>query len=181
ERTYHLTLPSDANVSGQFVVTVTTDSAASIFENNGAGTGESNNQAQLSLLSAPDLQVTALTLDASPLVQSGATATITWQDSNLGTGPTLASWWDHVTVVNKTTGGTLLATSSFYDPNGAGNGPVGPGDSRTRQYSFRLPDGSAGAGALEVMVTADSFQGDAGQIREVNVAGDAEQNNSRTV
>src|SRR5204863_322254 len=51
-----------------------------------------------------------------------------------------------------------------------------PGGSRARQYAFRLPDGDAGVGQLQVEITADSTNA----IFEFNGTGTAETNNTAT-
>src|SRR5206468_4030017 len=123
---------------------------------NAGGTGS----ATLTLTVLPpqlvDLQVSSVTVDPAAGIQSGANLVIHWTDSNIGTDPTGASFSDLVKIRNMTTGATLLSQSLLYNQSAPGNGPIAGGDSRSRQISFRLPDGSAGVGTLEFSVTVDS-------------------------
>src|SRR6185436_1554002 len=52
-------------------------------------------------------------------------------------------------------GQTLFSTAVLYDPSVAGNGPIVAGASRQRQFSFKLPDGTAGAGQIQVTATVN--------------------------
>src|SRR5207248_6083372 len=144
---------------GRIEFTVTTDAAGEVFENNVAGTGETNNAAQTTVLSAPDLVVTNLaTNPSSPL--SGSTITIRWTDANTGTAPIAGSWFDRIRIVNQTTNAVLT------DQQVQGG-----------SFTFRLPDGNAGAGVLRIQVTADGTN----SVVEVNAAGTAESNNTATL
>src|SRR5262249_21391334 len=60
---------------------------------------------------------------------------------------------DYVRVDNLTTGQTLASATLAYT---AGTLAAG-GTSATRQYTFTLPAGSAGAGQIKVTVTTDYF------------------------
>ena len=62
-RSVNLTWPAGANANGRIEFTVTTDTAGQVFENNAAGTAESNNATQSIVLSAPDLVVANLASD----------------------------------------------------------------------------------------------------------------------
>jgi hypothetical protein len=71
----------------------------------------------------------------------------------------------------------VLDATAYYNPATVGNGPIPPGGSRPRSYSFPLPDGPRGAGALTVTVTADTFN----SLLEVNAGGTGEANNTATL
>ena len=60
ERSATITWPLNDNGIGRFEFTVSADSATRVTEGNGDGTGESNNSAQLTVVSAPDLRVANL-------------------------------------------------------------------------------------------------------------------------
>jgi subtilase family serine protease len=85
-----------------------------------------------------------------------------------------ASWYDTITVVNNTTGQTILSTSKYY--NETTSGALTGGSSAAESYSFTLPSGTAGAGALTVTVVTDAYN----NIFEYNALGTAETNNTAT-
>jgi uncharacterized protein (DUF697 family) len=176
DRTLNFTVPNDANAYGGFEITVTVDSASQVFEFNGAGTAEANNSRALITSSAPDLRVTGLGAVGNPSLRSSANLTINWNIANDGNVDTGAGFWDRVFVRNNSTATVLLDTTTLYNPAGAGNGPIPPGGSHARSYTFQLPDGPAGAGSLEVTITADTFN----SLLELNGSGTAEANNTAT-
>jgi hypothetical protein len=75
-------------------------------------------------------------------------------------------------VRHNTAGLTLLDTVVYYDASAGG--PIANGQSRARQFSFRLPDGTNGAGTLTFTVTADAHN----QVAEYNAGGTGESNNT---
>ncbi|MGD1277561.1 MAG: CARDB domain-containing protein [Tepidisphaeraceae bacterium] len=159
-------LPTGFNVSDPLTATVTVNANHNVFESN-----LNDNASQINttspLASYPDLAVTALALNpASP--QSGQTVTINWMDSNIGAATAVGTWSDQVTVVNVTSGQTLLDTSQTYSTNN-----IAPGGSVARSAQFQLPDGNAGVGQLSVTVKVDSGN----QIFEYNPQTPAENNN----
>ncbi|PYK60186.1 MAG: hypothetical protein DME21_11815, partial [Verrucomicrobia bacterium] len=107
-------------------------------------------------------------------IHSGDTLTISWNDRNDGTVDTGSGFSDHVVVVNTNTAETLLNTTVFYNPASTGNGPIPPGGSRPFSTALPLPDGPRGVGALQITVTADTFN----QLPEANASGTAEANNT---
>jgi hypothetical protein len=115
---------------------------------------------------APDLQVTNLVVTGN--LTSGGNLLISWTDTNSGSGATFTSWYDQVMVTNSTTGQTLLNSSVLYDPSLNGN--LAAGGLQNRQISFRLPDGTAGSGNLQVIVTVNVF----GNQYEVNANNNTE-------
>ena len=178
-RQYSFKLPDGNAGVGELRVTVTADASAQVPEANAAGTGETNNAATTTTTSLlapyPDLRVTGLSVTPSGL-QAGQVMTVRWDDTNDGDGRTPSSWSDRVVVRNLTTGQTLLNTTLFYDRNASGNGDILPGESRPREYQFRLPNGDSAVGQLQVEVTADTHNG----IFEFNGSGTAESNNTAT-
>ena len=161
--------PTGSSGVGRIEFTVTTDAAGQLFENNGAGTAETNNATQLVVLSAPDLTVTALAVD-NLTPQSGAQITITWTDVNAGTAQVTAGWFDRVLITNQTTGAQLANQQVSVDLSSGGA-------TFPRSFVFRIPDGNAGAGTLRIQVTADINN----TVTEVNAAGNAESNNTATL
>ena len=117
-----------------------------------------------------DLQVTALGVTA-PLLAAGQTLTLAWRDTNSGNAVIASPWTDQVTISNATTRVVLLNTTLAYDP--ITQGPLAPGGSVLRSATFRLPDGTNGAGSIRVSVRADALN----QIFEFNSAFNAETNN----
>ena len=107
-------------------------------------------------------------------VQSGATLAVSWNDANTGNGPVTGDYNDSLTIVNTTTGATLLSTSLPY--NSAADGTIAAGSSFPQLYQFQLPQGSAGAGQVEVEVTVNANGG----VFEYNAQGTATTNNTAT-
>ncbi|MGE4003055.1 MAG: CARDB domain-containing protein, partial [Planctomycetaceae bacterium] len=171
-----LTLPDGVDGAGELEITVTTDTFDELFEDNADGTAESNNTAETTVTSElavyPDLTITGLSVEPSSGLQSGGTLTIHWADVNSGDAAVSDSFYDYVTVVNTTTGQTLLGTYVYYDA--VEEGAIEPGQSRARQYEFTLPDGVDGAGELTITVMTDAFD----QLFEDNAGGTAEANNT---
>ena len=178
-QSYSFRLPQGPAGTGAFRVVVKTDTASQVFEYNPAGTAETNNTREATFTStiapSPDLEVRDLTVSpTSP--QSGNTVTLTWNDVNTGNAATSGNWIDRVTVVNTTTGVTLVNANLTYDASQAGNGNIPVGESRTRSYSFQLPDGIPGVGDIQFTVTADVGN----DLFEYNSAETAETNNTGT-
>ncbi len=185
---FALTLPDGARGAGQIQYSVTTDIYNQIAEFNtsgpgGSSTAESNNNSSLTVSSAlapyPDLVIPTLTLSPSSGLESGSDLSIQWSDSNTGTAPVNSPFVDHVVVLNTTTGAVLTTQDVAYNPTASGNGPIDAGQSRARQLSFALPQGTPGAGQIQVTVTTDYYN----QVFEWNQAGPggtstAESNNS---
>jgi len=121
---------------------------------------------------AVDLVVTGLVVDPTAPV-AGGPLTIRWTDTNVGDGDSpYAYLYDHVQVVNRTTGQTLLDTAVFNSSM-----PIAAGGSRSGSYTFYLPNGADGVGTLDITVTADAY----GSVSETNAAGTGETNNSTTI
>ncbi|MEH2565659.1 CARDB domain-containing protein [Bradyrhizobium sp. AZCC 2289] len=179
-RQYSLTWPSGLSSTGKFEFAVTTDSQNQIFEANGAGTAETNNTSLVDIASAPDLQIGNLAVTSSP-VQAGSTLTLAWSDINSGTMATPAGWYDHIVVTNTTTGQQLIDAAVFFDPNQAGNGPLGSGQSVARSFSFNLPDGLQGAGSLNITVTGNRNQNNTASLIEAANGTDATTNNQSSI
>jgi hypothetical protein len=179
QQSYTFRLPDGAPGVGQLQITVTADINNNLFEYNASGTGESNNTATISATSIlgpyPDLQVTGLTVDPSSVLQSGNNVTLDWNDADTGNATATASFYDHIVVVNASTGATLVDTTLYHDESIEGAIPAG--GSLARQDAFRLPDGGPGAGSLQVTVTADTFN----QVFESNSSGTAESNNTASI
>ncbi len=146
-------LPDGTDSVGTLSFTVTTDAFNQISE-----TDHSHNTAgvtaAVTLAPYPDLQVNNLRTTPATGLQSGSSLVIAWDDANPGSGATPAGWSDSLTVVNRTTGQTLLTTNVPYDATASGAIPAG--GSKSRQLAFTLPDGNAGAGTIAITVTADA-------------------------
>ena len=154
-RSYRFTLPDGAPGVGQLGITVTADAGGSLLEYNSSGTIDTNRSGnattQSTLGSYPDLHVTALAMDPSSVLQSGGTVTVDWSDSNVGDATASGGWYDNVTVVNATTGQTLVNANQTYSSQS-----ISAGGSTARSYGFTLPDGATGVGQLSITVTADA-------------------------
>ena len=77
-------------------------------------------------------------------ILSGDTVDVTWNDANTGNAAVDSAFVDNLTVVNTTTGATLLDTDVAYNPALPGTSPIGPGGSFPQAYSFTLPQGYRG-------------------------------------
>ena len=82
-----------------------------------------------------------------------------------------------MSIRNVTTGETLATALLTYDPAAAGNGPIAPGGSRPRQFSFTMPDLARGTGQIVFTVTTDVDN----TIFESNAGGTAETNNTSSI
>jgi len=173
-RALSFSMPSTPDAYGGFAITITADSANQVFEYNAGGSAELNNSSTVNVVSAPDLVPNGLAVTSSGPIRSGGVINIGWNDVNAGTVDTGSPFYDLVTVVNTNTGQTLMNSTVYYDPAISGNGPIAPGGSRSRTTTLQLPDGTAGAGTLQVSVGVDTFN----QVPEVNVSGAGEANNA---
>lgn len=176
---YNFTLPEGPDGAGTIVVTITSDFYNNVIELP-APAAENNNTGTTTVSSTlrnyPDLQVQTLAISPAGL-QSGNTATISWQDANTGAAAAGGLITDSVVVRNTTTGEWLLNTSVAYDTSAQGNSPIGAGQSLARQVSFTLPDGTRGAGQLAVEVTTDIGN----SVFEYNAGGTGESNNQTAI
>ena len=168
-RSVSFAMPDGEAGVGDLLVTVTTDALDSVAEYNAEDTGEANNSAGTTGVSTlapyPDLQVNGV---AATEAVSGRPLTITWRDENRGeTDIVNRLWRDQVVVENTTTGHTLLNT--LVDRSGN----IATGDGMDGTYTFRLPDGTEGAGTLQITVTTDVENA----IFEYTPGGSAESNN----
>ena len=109
-------------------------------------------------------------------LMAGQVMTVHWTTRTPETVRPGVSWSDKVFIRNVTTGQTLLNTTLFYDRSIAANGDIQPGTFHSREYQFRLPDGTPGVGQLQVDVTADTNN----NVFEFNATGTAETNNAAT-
>lgn len=169
DRTLNAVWPSGASTSGQFEFRITTDSGNVLFEENAAGTGETNNQASLTITSAADLQVSNLRVSPQIIV-AGSTMTIEWDDRNGGIVATPSGWSDHLVIVNTTTGETILDTAVVYNQGQSGAGAIGAGGTLPRSMTFTIPPGLRGTGDLRITVTADQNISGQGSLFETNEA-----------
>jgi hypothetical protein len=162
--TQSVVLPNNS-VGSPFVIVVADASQ------NQRETDKSNNVAAAVIqVGAPDLQVANLNV-TPPSLASGTTMLIQWNDTNSGAGAARRSWYDRVLIQNTTHGQTLHDTVVHYDVNAIG--VLANGQSTGRQHSFRLPDGTNGAGDIRVMIHTDYHN----NLFEHNAAGLGESNN----
>src|SRR5262249_46340124 len=112
------------------------------------------------------LQVTNLASSPAAGLQSGSTLTLNWNDVNSGNVPAAAARADQAVIKNVTTGVTLTTATVHYDE--PTYGPLAPGASLARQFTYALPDGANGAGDLQVTVTADVNHAIDGQTSLLN-------------
>ena len=85
--------------------------------------------------------------------------TVAWSDSNIGDGTAAGAWSDRVTIINTTTGQTVVDTTI-----NCASQNIAAGSSIIRSTQVVLPAGTAGIGALQISVTVDSTN----QIAEFN-------------
>ncbi len=174
QRLVALRLPDGPAGSGDLEIRITTDAQASFREFFPERNAEANNTAVLPVSSAladyPDLVVSDLVVTpAAP--QAGGSITIGWTDGNSGTAAAAGSWNDRVRVLNTTTGSVVLDTTVYY---GVNLGAIPAGGGSLRSHTLALPEGTAGAGSLQVTVTVDA--GDS--VFEYNAAATSETNNA---
>lgn len=178
-RSFSVNLPDGPRAVGNLQIEIATDTYSQIIEfTSGGASGEANNSgfASLSTILAPypDLVVTNLAvLPGNP--QSGSEVTVRWEDVNIGNAPATATWYDRLVVVNTGSGATLLDTTIHHPTTTLG--ALTNGFTRLRQYVWRLPNGAAGTGNLQVTVTADHYNG----VFEHNAGNTGESNNGASV
>ena len=157
---------------GHFVATVTTNSDQGLFEDNALGHANAvqNDISATSFDVTRDLRVANLALTSPASPQSGNLVTIGWNDTNTGNLATNGTWNDSITVINTTTGATLVNGAAVTYAGAA----IQPGGQAARSYSFTLPDGATGVGNLRVVVTVNSNSAET----EYNTGGTAQANNT---
>ncbi len=159
---------------GHFLVSITTNSDQSIYEDNAQGhtNAVQNDNSSTTFDATRDLQVAGLTVTSPASPQSGNQITIDWNDTNTGTLATTGSWNDYVTVINTTTGVTLVSNAVVAYNGGA----IQPGGQAAQAYTFMLRDGGTGVGSIKVVVTVNANNAEA----EHNTTGTAQSNNTST-
>ena len=173
---YTFRLPDGVPGVGQIETTVVANDYGSItgYQTSTAGTASITETSTIAPY--PDLQVQDLAVSPAAIV-SGSTVEVTWNDANTGNAPVDQAFVDNLTVVNTTTGTTLLNTDIGYDPTQSGNSPIAAGGSQPQAYSFTLPQGDPGVGSLTFTVTTDANN----QIFEYNPQGTGETNNTASL
>jgi len=155
---YIWSVPNNGTALGNLTVIIQVDADNRIAEygdyNFGQINGEGNNTISMNIYGTaqqlPDLTIAQPGLTPGNVLQSGSAVTLQWQDYNAGAGATFGSWNDHVTIVNKFTGQTILDQVLPF------NGSITPGSGIPRSLTFTLPDGVAGAGDMEIRITVDA-------------------------
>ncbi|HSH17333.1 MAG TPA: CARDB domain-containing protein, partial [Verrucomicrobiae bacterium] len=175
-RTAQFIVPNGANGQGVFEISVESDALAHVVESQSNGSGEDNNLSLITVRSAPDLQVTGVTVTPSPSAQSGASLLVAWTLANNGSAPVETAFSDRVLVRNPGNAATLLNTTTVYNPAIQGSGAILPGTSRSRSLTIKLPDGPSAVGALQIEVGADTFN----QVFELTAVASGEDNNLAT-
>lgn len=154
-----VTLPDGPVSVGTLEVTVSTDTANNILEQNAGGTGEANNSATATFSSAlapyPDLQVAAVSVAPVGGWTPNGSITVTWAVTNAGTRYTSNSWSDRVILRNLSTAQTLVASNVLYDAAIPANGDLAPAGFRSRQLVLNLPNNDQVYGRFEISVETD--------------------------
>jgi hypothetical protein len=170
-REFSFNLPDGVDGAGTLSIEVIADVYGYVFEFNSNGNAETNNTASASATSTlamyPDLQITDLTVTPTTAL-SGSNLRIQWKDSNRGNKDTNGLWYDRVRVVNTTTGVTLINQDLWNSTS------ISSGDTLAREFTFTLPDGTAGVGTLSIEVITDVYN----YVFEFNGDGNAETNNT---
>ncbi len=153
------TLPDGAPGVGNLTVTVTVNANGAEAEYNTAGTAGSNNSSSINFASKlanyADLVVASGSLAVTPgSLQSGESATVTWNDKNQGDAAVNGAFTDSV-LVQQVNGTTLTYITSGTV---SGNSTLVAGATSGQSFPFTLPNGAAGAGDIRVTVTTDSGQ-----------------------
>ncbi len=147
-------LPLDATLTvGTYHLIVETD----VFDNQ-PETDNSNNSAvtaatiSLDFPPLPDLQVQNIgVVEATP--HSGDSVTVQWQTVNEGDVSVQASFAERITIVNSSTGQTIVTTTNPIAV--PADDPIDAGEAINREFTFDLPDGPAGAGIITISITTD--------------------------
>ena len=100
-----------------------------------------------------------------------------WNDANTGNAAVDSAFVDNLTVVNTTTGVTLVTPMLPTTRPPPGTSPISRGGSFAQAYSFTLPQGLPGTGNLSFNVTTDADN----QVIESNSSGTGETNNTATL
>ncbi|PNY36622.1 hypothetical protein C2E31_12300 [Rhodopirellula baltica] len=138
--------------------------------------GQSDDVYQTSLtIELSDLVIGDLTLTPPSDIYSGQLVTVDFTTINQGGRAVSSPFSDRVQLIDSDTMTVIGTVTLPYDP--AISGDLLPGSELLRTASFQLPDGLAGTGDFEIIVTTDAL----GSIAEANLAGDAESNNEATV
>jgi len=154
DRSLSFLWPEGTEGVGRFEIQVVADADQAVFENNAANTAELNNTVMMTAETGPDLLVANLAVQQASL-QAGDQVTLAWDVRNDGVSSVPGGFYERIKVRNLDTGELLVNTVSYYDPAVSGAGLIGAGESRSRFFSFRLPDGVRGTGNLEISVVAD--------------------------
>ncbi|MBK6595661.1 MAG: hypothetical protein IPG23_24860 [Burkholderiales bacterium] len=182
-RSYSFRLADGNAGAGNLLIQITTDQntsgVGSVVEANAAGTGDTNNGANLSLTSTlapyPDLQISSLAVSPAVGWQPADTVTVSWKTRNWSTGPTSGSWTETLRVRNLTTGQTLFTQNLSYDASVLGD--IAVADLRDRSTTLLWPTGANANGQFEFTVTTDAVS----QVFENNLPGTAESNNASQI
>ncbi|MDB5858608.1 MAG: hypothetical protein JWQ76_2297, partial [Ramlibacter sp.] len=177
-RSLQFTWPTGAAGTGNFEFRVLADSSNQVSELDAAGLAELNNQTIASRSNGPDLQVRQLRVQDPETLQAGGLVTIHWQDYNGGATPVPAGYNDRIVVRSAATQAVLFDTSIPVSALTDAGTLLASGEAQNRVFTFRLPEGLAGAGAIEITVTADQGSNGLGALYETNAGGTAETNNS---
>jgi hypothetical protein len=182
QRQVSLRLPNGNAGAGMLTFFVTVDALNNVSEQSASGQAELNNTSSLVVTSqlAPyaDLEVTDLTIDPSDDWTPGSTVTVHWNTSNAGDLPTQGSWSEQISVRDLSTGATLAIATLPYDASATGYGPLAPGASQSRQYSFTWPSGLSSTGNYEYSVTTDA-QNNLFEANATGTAGDEQYSGTR--
>ena len=170
-RQFTFNWPVGAIGSGEFEVVVSADAGGAVAEYNAADTAETNNDANLSFVSAPDLTISELVINTAVPV-SGGELSLSWKVNNSGNAATPQGWFDRIQVVNVGTGLTLNNVDVYYNPVS----PLDVGGSHNRSFTLRLPEGTVAVGTIRVTVFADQNTAGASSISETS-----ENNNAASV
>jgi hypothetical protein len=108
------------------------------------------------------LSVTNLAITPASGLQSGTSLVVSWDDANTGNTPVAASFIDHVTITDVSTGQVLAEADVSYDVDTRGT--LGAGALAAQQYAFTLPNGDAGVGEIQFTVTADDYDAVSGGL-----------------
>jgi hypothetical protein len=103
-----------------------------------------------------DIDLIATAVAGPLLVTAGQTATVQWNDVNIGTGNATGPWHDTISLVPDGSGDPVVATVLV-----AQNTVLGPGQSLNASASVVVPGGTAGAYHWQVQVNSqgDVFEG----------------------
>ena len=155
--THSVRVPDGSGSVGDLDIFITADSANTVFELNGTGDAESNNQAITSAVASlapyPDLAVSNVVAPVQTIADP-ANVTVSWKVENVGTLTALSgNWFDAVIAsTDEIIGDADDRVVARFERTGSGLAPNG---SYSRTETFQLPPAFTGRYYLYVLADVE--------------------------